>query len=780
MKLLFIINQFYKGGAESSLLNLLKKLDSTKYDVDLLVLNQCPVKNGVSLIEKVPSYVNVCNAYEENKKSSLKNSFKKKMYLNDQQKIKNTLGSYLFVHNKTYDWAFHVGEWWVPEFLANEVCAKQKAIWIHTDLTKAVTFAEEQFFAFDDAIDKYIFVSKRSLESCMDEYPFLRDKSECIYNILDTEDINKKSAEAIEEDYFDKGLPVIVTCANLRKEKNHLRQLNAMSILKKRGVDFIWVNVGATSEKERCADLLRRAKNFGLEDKFIIAGPRDNPYRYMKKATAVAVLSDYESWSMVITEAKILGTPVIATKTSGALEQIVDNETGILTDFTERDIADKLEAFLASPDLQKKIRENTKNSDNTNKILADFDAFVAKTKAPEKSRDILYIIDDVNYTSGAHSATKLQIKEFLKSGANISIFSNSTPNLKIRSELLGVSFLSWRNFPENQLFVRRFFDCMTDTRLSKEEKEYKKRLTLTAKKNKHYDIFNNMVLPEISKLFSKFTTVCVMSEASAYRNAVAESTAKRKIQWIHTDYCEWREKSDWTRSITAKDEEIYSKFDYVVLLTKSIRENFISLYPTLEEKAVVNKNLMPVDSILKKGKKMQLKGTPAKFVTVSRIDHFKGFDRIHEALTKLYDEGYRLKWTIVGDGEALYDYKNLYANSSFAEDVKFIGAKPNPFPYVVESDVFALLSRYEGIPNTIYEALILGVPVLSTDVGGVNTQITNGENGWLVDNDDDAIYKGIKRILDNPEEIADYKNKLKTYHYDNETVMDITRTLFLN
>ena len=73
MKLLFIINQFYKGGAESSLLNLLKKLDSTKYEVDLLVLNQCPVKNGVSLIEKVPSYVNICNAYKENKKPSLKN-----------------------------------------------------------------------------------------------------------------------------------------------------------------------------------------------------------------------------------------------------------------------------------------------------------------------------------------------------------------------------------------------------------------------------------------------------------------------------------------------------------------------------------------------------------------------------------------------------------------------------------------------------------------------------------------------------------------------------------
>ncbi len=778
MKLLFVINQFYKGGAESSLLNLLKKLDSAKYDVDLLILNQCPVKNGVSLIEKLPAYVNVFDAYNQKDRFNLKTRFQKKMYLTAQQKVKNPHGAYLFIRNKTYDWAFHVGEWWVPEFLANEVTAKRKAAWIHTDLTKAVTFDEEQFFHFDDVIDKYIFVSKRSLESCMDEYPFLRDKSECIYNILDTKDINEKSVEPIEEDYFDKGLPVVVTCANLRKEKNHLRQLNAMALLKKRGVDFIWVNVGATSEKNRCDDLLRRAKNFGLEDRFIIAGPRDNPYRYMKKAAAVAVLSDYESWSMVITEAKILGTPVIATKTSGALEQIVDKETGVLTDFTEIDIADKIEEFLTSPGLQKKIRENTKNSDNTDEILKSFDNFVANEKVAEKPKDILYIIDDVNYTSGAHAATKLQIKEFLKTGANISIFSNTAPRIKIRCELLGVKFLSWRDFPENQLFTRRFFDCMHDTRLSKEEKEFKKSLTYTAKKDPHYDIFNKMVLPEISKLFSEYKTVCVMSEASAYRKAVADSEAKRKVQWIHTDYCDWKEKSDWTRSITEHDAEIYSKFDYVVLLTKNIRESFISLYPELEEKAVVNKNLLPVDSIIKKGKEMKLRGTPAKFVTVSRIDYFKGFDRIHKALTKLYDEGYRLKWTIVGDGEALNEYKNLYANSSFGEDVKFVGAKPNPFPYVVEADVFALLSRYEGIPNTIYEALILGVPTLSTNVGGVNTQITNGENGWLVENSDDAIYEGIKHILCHPEEIKEIKKNLEDYRYDNDEIMANNRKMF--
>ena len=778
MKLLFIINQFYKGGAESSLLNLLKKLDNTKYDIDLLILNQLPVENGVSLIDKLPACVNVFDAYAKSKKFKLINKVKSRLALTPEQKAEATLGAYKFVRKNVYDWAFHVGEWWTPKFLAEEVTAKHKAVWIHTDLTRAVTFDEEKFFSFDDCIDKYVFVSKLSLESCMGKYPFLRKKSECIYNILDTEDILKKSAEPIEEDYFDKGLPVIVTCANLRKEKNHLRQLNAMAKLKARGVDFIWVNVGATSEKERCADLLRRAKNFGLEDRFIIAGPRDNPYRYMKKATAVAVLSDYESWSMVITEAKILGTPVIATKTSGAIEQITDLETGVLTDFSEEAIADKIEAFLSSDGLQAKIRENTKSCDNTNEILESFGKLL-ESEIPQPKKDILYIIDDVNYVSGAHAATRLQIKELIKRGACVSIFSKKAPTVSMRSDLLGVKFLTWRDIPENNLFFRRIFDCMFDKRLTKEEKKFKKQLTYSVKKDPDRDVFSEMVLPKSSKLFSEYKTVCVMSEASTLRAAVASSAAKRKIQWIHTDYCEWKDKSDWTRSVTCRDGEIYSKFDRIVLLTDNIRESFVSLYPSLRDKAFVNKNLMPVDKITDMGKRERTDGKKIKLVTVSRIDKFKGFDRIYRALERLYAEGYRVDWMVVGDGDALTEYKLLYSKSPFGKDVKFIGEQPNPFVFVKDADVFALFSRYEGIPNTIYEAFILGVPVIATNVGGISTQITPGENGWLVENNSEAIYEGIKHVLENPEEILKYKDSLKNYRYDNDAVMSANEEIFL-
>ena len=131
----------------------------------------------------------------------------------------------------------------------------------------------------------------------------------------------------------------------------------------------------------------------------------------------------------------------------------------------------------------------------------------------------------------------------------------------------------------------------------------------------------------------------------------------------------------------------------------------------------------------------------------------------------------------MGDGEDLEMMRALFANSDLRESVKMVGARSNPFQIVKKADVFALFSHYEGLPNTIYEAMILGIPVIATDVGGVATQIQNGVNGWLIDNDDDAVYEGIKHILLHPEEISRYKENLKNFRYQNEDILSKTEKI---
>ena len=772
MKFLFVINQFYKGGAEISLLNLLKRIKADGvHEIDFIVLNQCPIENAVSLIEKVPSEIHVLDIYKMQQHISIFNRIRAHFLLTAEEKRCDPSIALLYVREKEYDWAFHIGEWWSPAFVALKVRAKRKALWIHSDLTKAVTFNPDVFFAYDEKIANYIFVSKTSMNSCMEEFPFIKKKATCIYNISDVPQIKKLAEEPVTEDYFNRGLPVVVTCANIRKEKNHKRQLRVMSILKDRGVNFIWLNIGNTSDKARCDELLAEADALGLKNRFILTGAKDNPYKYMARADAVTVLSDYESWSLVITEAKILGIPVIATKTSGASEQLIDGKTGILTEFNVIDISEKIEQFLCPTEADPDIRKNISNFDNTSEIIDSFFEMVKESSSGGSGhkQEILYVIDDINYQGGAHIATKLQIQEFLKRGHSISIFSSSIPTAKIRAELNGVTFLSWKDFLEDRLYNRRLLDCLFDVQLTKEEKEYKASLTWEGRVCRNPNIFEDMVFPRLSQMFTGYETICVMGENSGFRTVVANAACKNKVQWIHIDYCQWKDQTAWTRKITQNDGELYRSFDKIVVLTASIRQSFVKLYPHLEPKVVINANLMPVDEILEKAKEDLKKYI--SFVTVGRIDAQKAYERLYEVLEQLYTDGYRFYWTIIGDGNEFHHIQSLFMQSKLRQYVTLTGSLSNPFPYIKGADVFALLSQYEGLPNTIFEELILGTPVIATNVGGVSTQIMEEQTGWLVDNNEESIYQGLKYILDHPEEIKQFRENLKAYRYDNASIL---------
>lgn len=775
-KLLFVISQFYKGGAEVSLLNLLKRIDSTKYDVDLMVMNQCPAEGAVDIISELPKNVKVIDVYRQNKNLSIVAKTLSKLLFTSEDLEKFASTALQYAREHTYDWAFHIGEWWSPEFVARKVKATRKAVWIHTDISLASSFQSEEFFRFADFFDRYIFVSKKSMVESSTKFSFLNEKSTCIYNICDVDTILCKSTQRTTDGVFD--VPVVLTCANIRKEKNHRRQVDAMKLLKDRGVAFKWVNIGSTADTTGVNELRSRIKECGLEKDFLLLGPRENPYPYIRSADIVAVLSDYESWSMVITEAKILGTPIIATKTSGALEQIEDGKTGVLTDFTAKDIADKLEHLILNSDFRNEIRKNIAGFDNTDDILDDFYRLLnSKQEENVGSQKLLYVIDDINYQGGAHVATKNLICSLLANNHDITIFSGVIPTVKARNDLRGVKFFGWQQCNVNKLFYSRLADCLSDPTLSKKAKKLKLTMTWESKVRKNPNVFDEYVKRSLSDLFSEYDTVCVMSESSAFRTEVAKSSTNRKIQYIHTDYAAWCALSDWSRMITANDAEIYAAFNKIVLLSEGIQKRFVEMYPQLEEKTVVNQNLLLSDDIRKKAEPISPKGVLINLVTVGRIDHYKGFDRTYNVFQKLYDEGYQFHWTIIGDGEDFWAVKNRFAQHEYANCITMTGSKENPFREMKKADVFALFSQYEGLPNTIYEAMILGLPVIATNVGGIASQISVGENGWLVDNDEEAIYQGLKHIFENPQEVAKYKENLANYCYKNDEIIERTEQI---
>lgn len=112
-----------------------------------------------------------------------------------------------------------------------------------------------------------------------------------------------------------------------------------------------------------------------------------------------------------------------------------------------------------------------------------------------------------------------------------------------------------------------------------------------------------------------------------------------------------------------------------------------------------------------------------------------------EEKTGILESGLRL--TIVGDGE---EYRNLIPYAG--ERIRFVGAVPpnEVKEYMQNSDILVMNSAFEGIPMTILEAISYGLPVVSTNVGGIGEVLHFGQDSEETDGTAEDIQAAIRRI----------------------------------
>lgn len=129
-------------------------------------------------------------------------------------------------------------------------------------------------------------------------------------------------------------------------------------------------------------------------------------------------------------------------------------------------------------------------------------------------------------------------------------------------------------------------------------------------------------------------------------------------------------------------------------------------------------------------------GYDLTLVSCSWCHVVKRIDRIISSLAKI--EGLKIKWTHIGDG-MLYNELKTLAKESLPSNIEyeFIGQMSNreilEFYKNNYIDLFINVSSSEGIPVSIMEVQSFGIPVIATNVGGVNEIITDQENGFLIE-----------------------------------------------
>lgn len=134
---------------------------------------------------------------------------------------------------------------------------------------------------------------------------------------------------------------------------------------------------------------------------------------------------------------------------------------------------------------------------------------------------------------------------------------------------------------------------------------------------------------------------------------------------------------------------------------------------------------------------------------VGSVTESKGWRILAEAVLQLAARGLPVRLVVAGDGAELPELQSL--SKVQPQVITALGRVPHAGKVVTpQLDALGLISRWEGQPLCILEALCCGVPVVATDVGGVAETVTDGENGFIVPRDAGKTAERIAQWIENP------------------------------
>ena len=341
-KILFIIPSLEEGGAERVLVNLLKRLDYSLFEVDL-----CVVENRGIYFKDIPEQVNVITIFNS--------SLWCRVFSNVHIRF-NINGFYRLIVNRKIKKHYNTGISFLDSsftdilfFLDEKV--EKKIAWVHSSYQTYRNF--KKFFTDKytkrvinhryKRLDHIVFVSEDSraeFRQIFGEFSSMQ----VIYNMIDAADVLKKSGERIDE-RFDSELINIVALGVLLPVKAYDKLIEAAALLKKDGLGFKIRILGNGFMEPQLRQMIQK---LNVADVVELMGFRSNPYPFLKASQVFVMTSVSEGLPTALCEAMILGLPAVVTDSSGCRELVGYGEFGMMTEQTVEGIYNGLKTLILS------------------------------------------------------------------------------------------------------------------------------------------------------------------------------------------------------------------------------------------------------------------------------------------------------------------------------------------------------------------------------------------------------------------------------------------------
>lgn len=373
------------GGIERSLINMLESFDYEQYNVDLLIYS-----HQGDFMKLIPSKVNVLPEISKftvfrkplkqciqeghyaatlirllSRNIALVKAKRRKLqegpgYIQMQLASKYT--SYI-IPALEKEYHLTISYAWPHDILASKVKAQKKVAWIHTDYSK-LEIDNKLDLTVWNKFDYIASISEACTESFLQQYPSLENKITVIENITSPAFIKNMAEEALPASELDNATFKIISVGRLSFVKGFDMAVQALKSLHLKGFTQInWYIVGYGGYE---AELKEIISLHGMQESFILLGKKANPYPYIKNCDLYVQPSRYEGKAVTVTEAQILGKPVLITNYPTARSQVIDGYNGLICEISPEAIAERIEQLFLSSELRATLSVNNQDHDYSN------------------------------------------------------------------------------------------------------------------------------------------------------------------------------------------------------------------------------------------------------------------------------------------------------------------------------------------------------------------------------------------------------------------------------
>lgn len=360
------MSSLYNGGAERSLVNMLAELPSDKYEIDLLLLK----KTGMFL-DQVPSYVQVLDTPKDIKRlygplSQMGSALPVVVFGNVISRIftknnrkrrgfrwKYFYGPMIKPIEKHYDVALAYISGEILYLVDEKISADRKIVWVHNDYRTAM-HPKKYDYPHLKNMDAIVSISDVCVRILNEEFPEFSNKIYMLENITSSMMVRNRSNEFIPKEYQTSNIKIL-SIGRLCEQKGFDIAIEAAAKLKKASINFLWIVIGTGELQEQ---LRAQIVSNCLQEQFKLIGARENPYCYIKNCDIFVQPSRYEGKSVVLDEAKIIGTAIVATAYPTIKDQLKDGIEGLVVTPSADGIAEGIQKLINYPEERRRLRDN--------------------------------------------------------------------------------------------------------------------------------------------------------------------------------------------------------------------------------------------------------------------------------------------------------------------------------------------------------------------------------------------------------------------------------------